>query len=73
MRCRGVRGDLSRVAAGFKCRRCDGTIQEADLAEDIKVDGETYGCVKSFVIWETLFMEMMERILLLQLESEMDG
>ena len=27
----------------------------------------------SFVIWETLLMEMVERILLLQLESEMDG
>ena len=41
-------GDLSRVADGFKCRRCDGTIQEADIAEDLMVDGETYGCVKSF-------------------------
>ena len=38
-----MRGDLSRVAGGFRCRRCDGTIQEADLAEDI-----TYGCVNSF-------------------------
>ena len=27
-RCSGVRGDLSRVADGFSCRRCDGTIQE---------------------------------------------
>ena len=44
----GVRGDLSRVADGFRCRRCDGTIQEADLAEDLMVDGETYPCVKSF-------------------------
>ena len=26
------------------------------------VDGETYECVKSIVIWETLLMEMMERI-----------
>ena len=26
-RCSGVRGDLSRVADGFMCRRCDGTIQ----------------------------------------------
>ena len=40
----GVRGDLSRVADGFRCKRCDGTIQEA---EDQVVDGETYGCVKS--------------------------
>ena len=47
-RCSGVRGDLSRVADGFRCRRCDGTIQEVDLAEDLMVDGETYKCVKSF-------------------------
>ena len=46
--CSGVRGDLSRVADGFRCRRGDETIQEADLAEDLVVDGETYGCVKSF-------------------------
>ena len=46
-RCSGVRGDLSRVADGFRCRRCDGTIQGADLAEDLMVDRETYGCVKS--------------------------
>ena len=39
-----MRGDLSRVAEGFRCRRCDGTIQEADLAEDLMVDGETYAC-----------------------------
>ena len=43
-----MRGDLSRVANGFRCRRCDGTIQEVDLAEDLMVDGETYECVKSF-------------------------
>ena len=40
--------DLSRVADGFRCRRCDGTIQEVDLADDLMVDGETYECVKSF-------------------------
>ena len=39
----GVRGDLSLVIDGFRCKRCDGTIQEADLAEDLMVDGETYG------------------------------
>ena len=50
-RCSGVCGDLLRVADGFRCRRCDRTIQEADLAENL----------------------MVERILLLQLESEMDG
>ena len=27
--------------------RCDGTIQEADLAEDLMVDRETYECEKS--------------------------
>ena len=40
-RCR-VRGNLSRVANGFRCKRCDGTIQETDLAGDLVVDGETY-------------------------------
>ena len=34
-RCSGVRGDLSRLADGLMCRRCDGTIQEADLAKDL--------------------------------------
>ena len=43
-----VCGDLSLLADGFRCKRCDGTIQEADLAGDLVVDGETYGCVKSF-------------------------
>ena len=47
-RCSGVRGDLSRVADGSRCRRCDGIIQEADLVEDLMVDGETYGYVKIF-------------------------
>ena len=32
---------------GFSCKQCDGTIQEANLAEDLVVDGETYGCVMS--------------------------
>ena len=43
----GVHGDLWRVAKGFNCRRCDGTIQEADLAVDLIGVGETYGCIKS--------------------------
>ena len=43
-----MHGDLSRVANGFRCRRCDGTIQEAALGEDLMVEGETYGCVISF-------------------------
>ena len=43
-----ARGDLSRVAAGFRSMRCNGTIQEVYLAEDLMVDGETYECVKRF-------------------------
>ena len=46
-RCRAVRGDMSLVPDGFRCERCDGTIQEVDLVEDLVVDGETYGCVES--------------------------
>ena len=34
-RCSGVRGELLRVGDGFRCRRCDGTIQDTDLAEDL--------------------------------------
>ena len=45
-RCNGVCGHLSQVADGFRCRRCDGEIQEADLAEHLMVDGGTYGCVE---------------------------
>ena len=41
-------GDLLWVADGFRSKRCDGTIQEVDLAKDLMVDGETYECVKSF-------------------------
>ena len=41
-----MRGDLSQVADGFRCRRCDGIIQEADLVEDLMADGETYECVE---------------------------
>ena len=47
-RCCGVHGDLSQVADGFMCRRCNGTIQETALAEDLLVDEETYRCVKNF-------------------------
>ena len=45
-----MRGDLSRVADGFRCRRCDGTIQEVDLAEDLMVDNNNNNnnnCLKS--------------------------
>ena len=47
-RCSGVRGDLSLVVYGFRWKRCDGTIQNADPAEDLVVYGETYRCVKRF-------------------------
>ena len=47
-RCSGERGGMPLVVDSFRCKRCDGTIQEADLAEDLMVDGETYGCVKCF-------------------------
>ena len=43
-RCSGVHGDLSLVADGFRCERCDWTIQEADLAGDLVVDEETWIC-----------------------------
>ena len=36
------------VVDGFRCKRCDGTIQEADLAEDLVVDVEPERCVKRF-------------------------
>ena len=49
-RCSGVCGGLSLVDDGFRCKRCDVTIQEADLAVNLVVDGETYGCVKSFLL-----------------------
>ena len=41
-----MRCDLWRVTGGSRCRRCDGTIQEADLANDLMVDGKTYGCIE---------------------------
>ena len=28
------------------CKRCDSKTQEADLTEDLVVDGETFGCVQ---------------------------
>ena len=58
--CSALPGDLSLLADGFRFKRCDGTIQEADLAGGLVVDGETYGCVKSFFIWETLLIEMVD-------------
>ena len=47
-RCSGVHRNLSLVGYGFRCKRCDGTIQEADLADDLVMDGEAYGSVKNF-------------------------
>ena len=41
-----MRGDLSLVADGLMCRQCDETIQEA---ENLMVDGETYGCVTRYL------------------------
>ena len=65
-----LRGKLSVVVDGLRCKRCDGTIQEYDLAaKDLVMDGEIYGSV----LWETLLMDMVERILRQKLESEMDG
>ena len=46
----GVRCNMSLVIDCFMCKRWDGTIQEADLAEDLVMDGETYILVKSFCI-----------------------
>ena len=46
-RCRVVHGDLPLVGDGFMCKRCERTIQEADLAEVLVVDGEKYRYVKS--------------------------
>ena len=38
-RCSGLCGDLLLLADGFRCKRCDETIQEADLAGGLVVDG----------------------------------
>ena len=73
-RCSGDRGGLSLGADRFRCKGCDGTLKEDDLAGDLVVDMERHMDVQiAFIICETLFMEMVGRILLLQLESEMDG
>ena len=57
--CSDVHGDLSLGVHvdvdGFRCKRCDGTIPEANIAENLVVDGETYWCVKSFCfVWDTV-------------------
>ena len=38
-RCSGLCGDLSLLADGFRCTRCDGTLQEVDLAGGLVVAG----------------------------------
>ena len=38
IQCSGVCGDFSLIVYGFRCKQCDGTIQEADLAEDLVVE-----------------------------------
>ena len=58
-------GDLSPVVDSFRCKRCCGAIQKADLTEHLVVDGETYGCVNSFCYLNDTLYEMVERILLL--------
>ena len=72
-RCSGVRDDLSLAVDVFWCKRCYGTIQQADLAEYLVVDGETYGCVKSFYYLGDTLDRNGRTVLLLQVESEMDG
>ena len=69
--CSDVHGDLSLGVHvdGFRCKRCDGTIPEVNIAENLVVDGVTYWCVKSFCLCGTL---LMERIWLLHLELGMD-
>ena len=69
-RCGRGHGDLW-VADGFRYRRYDGTIQEADLAVDIMVNGETYECVRSICYLDYIIDGDSEHILLPQLESEM--
>ena len=55
--CSDVHGDFSLGVHvdGFRCKRYDGTIPEANIAENLVVDGETYWCVKSFCfVWDTV-------------------
>ena len=41
----GVRCDLSLVVDGFRCKRCDRTILEADLAEHL-LRGGIWSCMR---------------------------
>ena len=52
-----VHGDLSLGVHvyGFRCKRFDGTIPEANIVEHLVMDGEMYWCVKSFCfVWDTV-------------------
>ena len=47
--------NLFLVVDGFRCKRCDGTIPEANIAENLLVNGEMYGCVISlYFVWDTV-------------------
>ena len=43
-----MRGELSLVVDVCRCKRCDGTTQEADLTEYLVVFRETFVCVNTF-------------------------
>ena len=43
---RQPRQQLVAGSRGFRCKRCDGTIPEANIVENLDVDREMYGCVK---------------------------
>ena len=47
--CSDAHCSFSLVVDGFMCKSRDATTQEADLAEDLVVEGEPYSCVKSFL------------------------
>ena len=54
-RCSGVRGDLSQVADGFRCKQCNGIIQEADLAGGhIGEWRDIWTCTELFYLRDTL-------------------
>ena len=38
-RCSGLCGELSLLADSFRCKRCDGTLPEVDIAGGLVVDG----------------------------------
>ena len=48
---------MSLVVDGLRCKRCNGTMHETDLAKYLVMDVETYGSV----IWDILLMDMVER------------